>query len=241
MHDLLVKVKQAPDIYCNFESKLVNEKNTDCSSEIISFVNPYSYMVLRKYEKYYQAVEHYYSDAMTSSLMFSCLLFKKVPRVSFDHGSFAQYFLKRMADVQSPVYFIGAKENEISKTVSVFKKQYPMLNIVGFRDGYFSDSEQVAADIIKTGAEFVVCGMGTPYQEKFSQVLKQLGANQIKQIYTCGGFLHQSSEKIDYYPWWVNRFHLRWLFRAFDDSYVLNRLLNEYPRFFFRVLIDRWF
>jgi len=240
MHELLVKVKQAPDIYHNFESKLAAKEDANFRSELISFVNPYSYMVLRGHD-YYQPVDHYYSDATTSSLMLSWLLLKKVPRISFDHGSFAQYFLKRVAEVQSPVYFVGAKTDEISKTVSIFKKQYPKLNIAGFRDGYFSEPELVATNILKTGAEFVVCGMGTPYQERFSQVLKQLGAGQIKQIYTCGGFLHQSSKKIDYYPRWVNRFHLRWLFRVFDESYVLNRLLNEYPRFFFRVVIDRWF
>jgi exopolysaccharide biosynthesis WecB/TagA/CpsF family protein len=239
MHEILVKVKKSPDIYHHFESLLCEQENCDRKTELVSFVNPYSYMVLHDHPNHYKSVDSYYSDATSSSIMFSLLFLRKIPRISFDHGSFARYFLERMNDTELPVYFVGAKEDEIAKAVVTFKKKYPKLNVSGFRDGYFDDLEQVAEDIKNSGAKFVICGMGTPYQEKFGKVLKCIGQGQIKQVYTCGGFLHQSGAKVDYYPSWINKYHLRWLYRALNEPYVFKRLLNQYPRFIFTVFIER--
>ena len=90
---------------------------------------------------------------------------------------------------------------------------------------------------MKPGDSFVICGMGTPHQESFGLLLKN-AKGSIKQIYTCGGFLHQSSESIEYYPKWINRLNLRWLYRAIKEDYVLKRLLVQYPQFLFVALFD---
>lgn len=104
------------------------------------------------------------------------------------------------------------------------KKEYPNLNIVGYRDGYFSDDVAVMQAIVDSGAQYVICGMGTPRQDEFAVKLKQFQQGKIKQVYTCGGFLHQSSERLEYYPHFINRFNLRWLYRALTNSYVAKRL-----------------
>lgn len=233
------KIKVAPSIDAEF-NRVLSEDTFDSGATLISFVNPYSYMLLRKRKEVTIAVDYFYSDALVSCWIFSLLSFRKVPRISFDYGSFAKRFLETLNITGEPVFFIGAKEGEIEETVRLFKSSYPNLNIAGYRHGYFnSDKERefVAQKIAASGSKFVVCGMGTPHQEKFGQLLKGTKGS-IRQIYTCGGFLHQSSENIQYYPNWVNRFNLRWAYRAIKEHYVFKRLIMQYPQFLFFSLYD---
>lgn len=235
--EVIKKVINAPAINELFQRAL---RNSDDSPKLISFVNPYSYMVLRETREVARKVDAYYSDAIVSSSFFSLLAMKKVPRVSFDYGSFAKTFFEQVGETEHSVYFVGSKPEQVSDAVASFQKTYPRLKVAGYRHGYFSDDKeklQVAAEIASSGAAFVICGMGTPYQESFGALLKN-AKGSIKQIYTCGGFLHQSSEALEYYPSWINRFNLRWLYRAILEDYVLKRLLVQYPQFLFVSVVD---
>lgn len=241
MNKLLDKVNHAVNIKSILEEALNNESVT-YEPLVISFINPYSYMRLRSHPEIFNSVDYYYSDAVTSSLIFSMLLFRKISRISFDYGSFARHFLTRLTESELSVYFIGAKHDEINRAVDVIKESFPGVNVAGYRHGYFNgDNEMLAAvnDIVNSGASFVVCGMGTPYQEIFASYLKGNGRGSIRQIYTCGGFLHQTTGSISYYPAWINKFNLRWLFRAFSESYVFKRILVQYPQFLFFSIYDR--
>lgn len=238
MHAILDKLKQTKNIEQEFEKAITC---FDGRTQAITFINPFSYLIVRNEHEVIEGMDAMYTDAISSAKIFSTLLDTKLPRISFDLGSFAKHFLTVCNEKAIPIYFIGAKPEEIEKAMSQFKSRYPDLNIVGYRDGYFNNDEQVAQDIVATGAEFVVCGLGTPKQDQFALRLKEVGKGQIKQIYTCGGFIHQSSEKVQYYPDFINKYNLRWLYRMFDSSYVFKRLVKDYPLFSLVVLKDRYF
>ncbi|CCQ10304.1 N-acetylmannosaminyltransferase [Pseudoalteromonas luteoviolacea B = ATCC 29581] len=237
MHVILDRLKSSNEIEAQFEQAIVQPINTP---QVISFVNPYSYLLLRDEKKLVEQIDGLYTDAMTSALALSILFGKKIPRTSFDQSSFAAYFLNRANEEKLKVFLLGAKQHELEKTVNTFKKSYPGMQIVGYRDGYFSDDEPVMQQIVDSGAHYVICGMGTPRQDKFAVKLKQFHQGQIKQIYTCGGFLHQTSQRLHYYPKWADKLQLRWLYRMCDDPYVWKRLVFQYPKFFFLVLADRF-
>jgi len=236
MFEILDKVKHSPDLYCLLDESISSSNKV--KTQAISFVNPFSYLILRNEQELLSNLDYLYTDAISSAKIFSFLFRKKIPRVSFDLGSFARHFLEKAQEHKLPLYLLGAKGPELEKAVNTFKKQYPDLNIVGSRDGYFSDDEAVMQQILDSGAQYVICGMGTPRQDEFACKLKLFNNGQIKQIYTCGGFLHQSSEKFEYYPEFINKYHLRWFYRAINDSYVLKRLLKDYPMFLFVVFYD---
>ena len=40
------------------------------------------------------------------------------------------------------VYFFGAKEEVLSDMLTIFKKDYPNLRVVGHRNGYFSEEDE---------------------------------------------------------------------------------------------------
>lgn len=237
---ILEKVKSTPDIYSTLADLIKQESNSKKQATTISFVNPFSYMLLRRNQVALDGIDHLHSDAISSSKIFSLILGKTIPRLSFDLGSFARHFFIEAEKHQLPIFLLGAKAAELDEAVMTFREHYPKLNIVGHRDGYFSDDDEVMKQIIASGAQYVICGMGTPRQDEFAGKLKSYDKGQIKQIYTCGGFLHQSAERIDYYPKLINKLHLRWLFRALTTSYVAKRLLLVYPQFLFVVFADRF-
>jgi len=240
MLGILEKVKSTPDIYSALADSIEQENNGEGQATTISFVNPFSYMLLRHNKVALDGIDHLHSDAISSSKIFSFILGKSIPRLSFDLGSFARHFFIEAEKFQLPIFLLGAKEEELNEAVMTFKEHYPKLNIVGYRDGYFSDDDEVMQQIIESGAQYVICGMGTPRQDEFSGKLKSYDQGQLKQIYTCGGFLHQSADRIDYYPKLINKLNLRWLFRALTTSYVAKRLLLVYPKFLFVVFADRF-
>ncbi|MBD1580963.1 WecB/TagA/CpsF family glycosyltransferase [Pseudoalteromonas sp. S16_S37] len=236
MHVLLDKIKQSPDIASQLEHA-IHRENMSKETEVITFVNPYSYLLLRDKHELTKHIDAIHTDAISSAKLFSLFLGRTVPRNSFDMSSFAKTFLEKADEHKLKVYFIGAKAEEIEKTIAIFRNNYPNMNIVGYEHGYFDSEEDVFSRIATSGAEYVICGLGTPKQDEFAVKLK---AKQgcVKQVYTCGGFLHQTSSKLHYYPAWIDKFHLRWLYRVFDSSYVLKRLLKQYPQFFGVFFVD---
>lgn len=133
---------------------------------------------------------------------------------------------------QKSIYFIGAKSDEIQKAVEQIENVFPSLVIAGFRHGYFDDEAQ-RASVIKTIAAlqpgYVICGMGTPLQEQFLVDLRDAGWKG--NGFTCGGFFHQSAQRLEYYPVWIDRFQLRWLYRIFKEPKLLKRYSWDYPKF----------
>lgn len=78
--------------------------------------------------------------------------------------------------------------------------------------------------------------MGAPMQDEIAVMLKEKGF--IGSVYTCGGFIHQTTEGIISFPEWTNKFGVRWLYRIFTQKGMLKRLLRTYPKF---VISYSWF
>jgi exopolysaccharide biosynthesis WecB/TagA/CpsF family protein len=91
-------------------------------------------------------------------------------------------------------------------------------------------------NIKELNPDIVVCGMGTPLQEQFLVDLQDTGWNGIG--YTCGGFLHQTAGDIQYYPKWVDKYNLRWVYRIYDEPVLFKRYFGDYPKFFWYFMID---
>jgi len=237
MHPLQKRIKNTPEI----KQQLLNSIEIDdyqCTT--VSFVNPFSYQLLRKNEKAYQSIDHFYSDGIISCYVLGTLLGKKIPRVSFDYGSFAKTFFKVAAERKLPVFIVGSKEEQLQGAIKQFTLSYPSLNICGSHNGYFSDDTKIIEQIKKSGAQYVICGLGTPKQDIFAGKIKEHLPEQVKQIYTCGGFLHQSENRVNYYPDFINKYNLRWLYRAINEPQVAKRLITKYPLFAFYALWDRF-
>lgn len=206
--------------------------------KIYTCINPYSYHILRSNLDIYKQLDGIFIDGITMCWWLGLLWNLKIPRLSFDMSGMAYDLFSRLNESNNheSIYFIGAKQEEIEKSIKQFKYYYPNMNIVGFRNGYFSDDDDrqnSINDIISLYPTFVIVGLGSPLQEKFAIDLKTSGYNGI--ILTCGGFLHQSTNSINYYPKWVNKYNLRAFYRLFHEKGLWKRLYNvliEFPILF---------
>lgn len=163
----------------------------------------------------------------------------KSPGSHVDSGSTSKDTPSTDSLSDETIYFIGAKQDEIEATIRQIRHSYPKMKIAGYRNGYFStEAERRAAisEIIELNPSFVIVGMGSPLQERFVIDLRDSGFKGI--AFTCGGFLHQTADRMHYYPQWVNRLNLRAFYRLFHEKGMVARLWQVLVAFPLRFTLD---
>jgi exopolysaccharide biosynthesis WecB/TagA/CpsF family protein len=224
---------------CLFPKLLLESNNlfSPNSSLLISFVNPYSYFLLRKQNHVIQKIDLWGVDGIALCYLLRIMSNKFIPRYSFDMTSLAPVLFENAVKEKKSVYFIGSKREEIALAVDKIKYAYPELNVVGFRDGYVKDNEQIICPAIcELNPDIVIVGMGTPLQEDFILKLRDYGWNGLG--ITCGGFFHQTAKKVNYYPSWIDKYNLRWLYRIYDEPKLFKRYFFVYPLALFFIFFD---
>lgn len=205
---------------------------------VYTCVNPFSYHLVRRHQKLYESMDGLFVDGMTMCWFIRLLWGRHVPRLSFDMSGIAVDLFSYLNNIRTDrsIYFLGTRQEVLREAIHQFHKSYPKMSIVGFRNGYFIDSDDrknAISEIIKLSSDFTIIGMGSPLQEQFALDLKNAGYKGI--VFTCGGFLHQSANNINYYPKWVNRYNLRAFYRLFHEKGLWGRLYNvliEFPVLF---------
>ena len=130
---------------------------------------------------------------------------------------------------------VGGKDNVSEKAGRVFCELFPGLNVVASFSGYADDPERAIVALNAMENSAVICGMGAPRQERFLLKLKQSG--WVGAGFTCGGFLDQVLEDIHYYPGWIDRYNLRFMYRLYrEPGRLWRRYIIEYGVFIKRYL-----
>jgi len=204
----------------------------DSNFKAVSFVNPFSYVILSENECLIDSLDLLFSDGALFCAFTNLRRKEKIDRVSFDFSSIAGVVFEYAVENDISVALVGAAKGEIDKAVDYLKLRYPRLNICFHRDGYFdeSDFEKVVKEIDRVNAGFVVAGMGTPLQDQFITYIKE-NSSTVVQSFTCGGFLTQTALGGDYYSPYVKKTGLRWLQRCIKHVHVRKRVLKDYPIF----------
>lgn len=200
--------------------------------KIYTCVNPFSYHIVKNQPHLYEKMDGLFVDGITMCWLINLFWKKKIPRKSFDMTSIAKDLFEWLSTIEQTIYFIGTKQELIGKSIKNIKNSYPNLKIAGYRNGYFSSNEErikAIHDIVALNPNFVVVGMGSPIQEKFAIDLKDSGYSGI--VFTCGGFIHQSAQELNYFPNWINRYHLRAFYRLIKERGLFKRLYNVLIQF----------
>lgn len=232
MINLLKKINRTPS-----SDKLLKDLEGR-KNVTVGFLNSYSYCVLRR-TGLMDKLDYIYCDGMLMALLTSCLLFKKVERVSFDMTSLAKKLFILCEKKGLSLYFIGSEQTTVSKFCLNLKNTYPRLKIVGYSSGYFDllREKVLIDDIVNKKADIVICGMGAGKQEDFILKVKNASQNLIA-CFTCGGFIHQASERLYYYPKNIDLFQLRWLYRLVHEPHTRRRFFKYYPLFLLYFIVD---
>lgn len=127
------------------------------------------------------------------------------------------YALLSMAERNEfPVYFLGATQEVLNKTVINLSRNYPRLIIAGAHNGYFdSDESSVVHDIVKSQAKLLFVAITSPKKENFINRWKEsLGVNFVMGV---GGTFDVVSGKVKRAPAWMQRCGLEWFYRVIQE------------------------
>ena len=162
----------------------------------------------------------------------------KVPkRQSFDMTSLAPKVFHKAEEEGLNVFICGGTDDDVDKFCKIIKSRYPNLQIIGQRNGYFSDAEfeSVKNEITLNSPDILILGLGGQKQEIIASKLTPYVDGY---IFTCGAFISQTTKKIDFYPKYINKLNLRWAYRFVVEPRTIKRVLISYPLFIVYLLMD---
>lgn len=148
--------------------------------------------------------------------------------------------LQYAEDAGRSVYFLGATENVIDKTVSNIRALHPNLGIAGFHHGFFWDDEQSVVDQIRESrADLLFVGIKSPLKERFiSKWSSELGVLFAMGV---GGTFDVVAGKVKRAPVWMQRIGLEWLFRVIQEPRRMwKRYLHTNSKFLLMLLREKF-
>lgn len=127
-------------------------------------------------------------------------------------------------------YFIGSTKETINATIESLNNDFPGINILGFRDGYFQGEErsQVIDDVVNKRPDFVFVAMGSPRQE---DLMTDMYSRHPVVYQGLGGSFDVYSGKIKRAPKIFRSMGLEWLYRLIRQPSRFRRYLPLFKFF----------
>jgi N-acetylglucosaminyldiphosphoundecaprenol N-acetyl-beta-D-mannosaminyltransferase len=214
------------------EELLVNNKKAS-----VIYLNPSTYNSFRKNMELIKNVDGVRFDGLFMSSFLKIFGIKVPKRQSFDMTSLAPKVFHKAEEEGLNVFICGGTDDDVDKFCKIIKSRYPNLQIIGQRNGYFSDAEfeSVKNEITLNSPDIVILGLGGQKQEIIASKLTPYVDGY---IFTCGAFISQTTQKIDFYPKYINKLNLRWAYRFVVEPRTIKRVLISYPLFIVYLLMD---
>lgn len=213
------------------------------AGKVYTFLNPVSYLSALDNKELFVRFDGIFADGSILVAAIKLVYGKDVTRRSFDMTSLAPDLLSYAETHGKSVYIVASRQEQVEKAVGIFKERYPKLLVVGYRNGYFAsekEQDEEVRHIVEVNPDFLIVGMGALMQERFLLKVKDFGYRGIG--FTCGGFIHQTAkDEIDYYPAWVDRMNLRFLYRMYKEKHTRKRYLQAALLFPARFIAERFF
>lgn len=127
-------------------------------------------------------------------------------------------------------YIFGGKPG-VSEQASInILSEFPRANIVGFRNGYFSEEEspEIIRQINASKAEILLVGLGVPKQEKW--ISEHIHELKCKVVMGVGGTIDVLAGTASLAPEFMRKAGLEWLFRLIKEPHRYKRMM-DLPRF----------
>ncbi len=131
------------------------------------------------------------------------------------------------------IYLLGAKEEVISLVVKKIEQDYPNLKMLGYRNGYVEDKDQVFEDIKKKEPDIVLVALGIPAQEKL--IYKHFKDFKKGIFVGVGGSFDVISGTKKRAPKIFQKLNLEWFYRLIKEPKRIKRFYNSNVKFIFQV------
>lgn len=123
------------------------------------------------------------------------------------------------------IYLFGAKEEVVTKVKAIFEDRYPGIQIVGYRNGYFTEADepQIVSDMAASGADMMFVAFSSPKKEYWvHKYIDQIG---IPFVMGVGGSFDVVAGVTNRAPTWMQEHGLEWFYRFIQEP---GRLWKRY-------------
>ena len=143
--------------------------------------------------------------------------------------------IEKIAESGHRLYLFGGKPGVAELAEEKLKEKYPLLNIVGTRNGYFSPDEvdSIVEDINQSGADLVFVCLGAPTQENW--IYNNRDKLSCHVMMGIGGSLDVFAGTAQRAPDIWCKLGLEWFYRLCKEPWRLPRMM-ALPKFGFTVL-----
>ena len=125
--------------------------------------------------------------------------------------------LKRANDKHYRVFFLGARAEVLQNMVDTIQRDYPGIQIAGYRDGYFGreDECRVAEGIKQSNADILFVGINSPKKENFLKKWQSL--MDVPVCHGVGGSFDVLAGVTKRAPLWMRKWGLEWFYRLIQE------------------------
>ena len=150
----------------------------------------------------------------------------------------AQELMRKAPERHWRFYFFGSAPGVAEKAKAKAERLYPGIEIVGTRNGFFTEADEAAIvqEIKDAQPDILLAALGVPKQEKWlSRHLRELG---VPVCIGVGGTFDVMAGVMKRAPLWMQRAKLEWLFRGLMQPKRAGRLL-ALPKFVLKVHAEK--
>ena len=140
------------------------------------------------------------------------------------------------------IFLFGAKEEVVKTVVEKYSEIYSPEIIAGYRNGYFSPSEEeeIAHQIANSGTQMLFVAITSPIKENFLYKHREILKN-VNLIMGVGGSFDVVAGKTRRAPSWMQNAGLEWFYRfAQEPKRMWKRYLVGNSKFIFLVMKERF-
>lgn len=149
--------------------------------------------------------------------------------------------VKKAAEKGWRPYYFGATEDVVQAVVTKHRRQYPKLDIAGFRNGYFEEVEsmEIAEAIRDSRADLLFVAFSSPKKEIW--VHDYQSVMEVPFVMGVGGSFDVLAGKTKRAPKWIQRIGLEWFYRWVQEPRrMFKRYIIGNIAFIKRVLKEKW-
>ncbi len=224
-----------------YTDKLSVEEFLKRGKGIYTFLNPVSYLDALKHKELFTSFDGIFADGGLLVKAIKMTYGASVKRQSFDMTSLAPIVFSYAAKTGKSVAIVATKQEMVEKAVANLEKSFKGLNICYYRNGYFNGEQEMddeAKKIVSLHPDILIVGMGIIKQEQFLLKVRDAGYQGIG--FTCGGFIHQTAQdKAEYYPDWVDKHGLRFVYRMYKEPHTRKRYVKAAFVFPLRFMMEK--
>lgn len=143
--------------------------------------------------------------------------------------------LKLSADKGYKAYFFGGAPGVAEAAKNKAEELYPGVQIVGCRNGYFTEAEEeyIIKEINDAAPDMLFVALGAPKQEKW--LVKYRNQLKPRVLMGIGGSFDVLAGKMERAPKWMQEASLEWAFRLYKQPSRFMRML-ALPKFVLKVI-----